>query len=480
MSNLCNSLNIKTLKISQLREYNTINSDDIFLVIESADSLYSRKTTFGNILNSLKYINASYVGSFTGSFSGSAFGKLTGSFNGTGYGNFNGGFTGSIISNNFKGTGSLYSNNLYTNNFKGTGSFYGIDNIINFKNSGKNVSFNGTASYAISSSYAYYATSLAPNFVAPGDDPLEIADENNFAYWDTTNTIKGTNYIFRSPEIVNKKTTAIINPYDSISNFGDGTLSISKPLYFNNNDQEKLLVGENIILKSKTGEATHAIGMQENTMYLRADSNFIIYHSGSFFSAKPENDITGNKNRLLNPGKNGYTVFSTCRRLVGIGQFDKSTNINALLHVNLSGSNGYRPNYNPNTNAFLITSGSKNTTTNLLRVSGSGQLDVKGDIIALSTFASSDERLKVDIEPINNSNQLINQLNPVQFKWVSNNQNDYGLIAQEVEQYYPELIKEDINGYKTVKYNSFIPILIKSVQDLKEEINQLKEKIKDL
>lgn len=468
MSNLCNSLNIKTLKISQLREYNTVNSDDIFLVIESSDSLYSRRTTFGNIVNSLQYIDASYVGRFTGSFTGSAFGKLTGSFSGNGYGNFNGTFTGSIVSNNFKGSGSFYSNN-----FKGTGSFYGVDYVNNFRGTGKKVSFNGTASYAVSSSFSTFANAASSLTTTTGGP---VGTTNQFAYWDGTTSLGSTNYIFRSPSTTNVSGVGTVGDSTDPVYFGVGRNSLTKPLHFNVGDAP-YLVGENILFRSSAGKSIYGIGMQENTLYLRTDANFVMYHSGTFANNPPEGG-SDDKRRYLRPGKDGYTVFSSCQRLIGLGWFDKSTDIAAQCHIHLSGSNGYRSGYNPNTNAFLITSGS--ISNKLLRVKGDGQLDVLGDIIALSTFTPSDQRLKKDIHPIKNPNQLIDQLNPVQFKWISNNQNDYGLIAQEVEQVYPEFIKEDMNGYKTVKYNSFIPILIKSVQDLCEEINQLKQKIKEL
>jgi hypothetical protein len=75
-----------------------------------------------------------------------------------------------------------------------------------------------------------------------------------------------------------------------------------------------------------------------------------------------------------------------------------SDNVNAQLHLHLSGSTGWPSGYNPNSNVFLITSGS--SQTKLLRVSGSGNWMLVGDIVALSTFATSDIRLKDNIRPI--------------------------------------------------------------------------------
>ena len=65
----CNSLNVKTLRISQLAS-STISSNDL-LVISQYDSInnvyYSKKATFGNLITYFGSVNASYKGTFTGS-----------------------------------------------------------------------------------------------------------------------------------------------------------------------------------------------------------------------------------------------------------------------------------------------------------------------------------------------------------------------------------------------------------------------------
>lgn len=134
--------------------------------------------------------------------------------------------------------------------------------------------------------------------------------------------------------------------------------------------------------------------------------------------------------------------------------------------------------YDPNANVWLVTSGSN--FTKLARLTGTGQLDVKGDIVAYSTFASSDARLKNDIQPIEYGYDKLSNLNPVSFTWESNDQPDFGLIAQEVEELYPEFVKEDMNGYRAVKYNSFIPLLIKTVQEQQHQIFDLLKRVESL
>lgn len=50
----------------------------------------------------------------------------------------------------------------------------------------------------------------------------------------------------------------------------------------------------------------------------------------------------------------------------------------------------------------------------------------------------------------------------------------YGLIAQELQDIYPDLVYEGDDGYLSVNYIELIPILIQSIQSLKNEVDQLK------
>ena len=64
------------------------------------------------------------------------------------------------------------------------------------------------------------------------------------------------------------------------------------------------------------------------------------------------------------------------------------------------------------------------------------------------------------------------QLRPSEFDWKSNKSHDVGLIAQEVEQIFPELVfTNPTDGYKGVNYSRFITLLISAVQELTNKIS---------
>jgi len=60
-----------------------------------------------------------------------------------------------------------------------------------------------------------------------------------------------------------------------------------------------------------------------------------------------------------------------------------------------------------------------------------------------------------------------------------NTDKQLGVIAQEIEPIYPELVKTDDKGYKSVDYARITPILIEAIKELKREVDGLKEQMKN-
>ena len=54
---------------------------------------------------------------------------------------------------------------------------------------------------------------------------------------------------------------------------------------------------------------------------------------------------------------------------------------------------------------------------------------------------------------------------------------DYGVIAQEIEEILPELVDTRENGYKAVKYDKLVSLLIEGIKELSQEVNELKKQI---
>ncbi|OXL37723.1 hypothetical protein CA284_19790 [Enterobacter mori] len=85
----------------------------------------------------------------------------------------------------------------------------------------------------------------------------------------------------------------------------------------------------------------------------------------------------------------------------------------------------------------------------------------------------SDESLKEDIRPLEGSLDKILKLEGVSYTWKENKSQDVGLIAQNVEKVYPELVKTE-GGKKQVDYQKLVAPLIEAVREQQNEIKALK------
>ena len=108
-------------------------------------------------------------------------------------------------------------------------------------------------------------------------------------------------------------------------------------------------------------------------------------------------------------------------------------------------------------------------------ISGS-QIEASGDVIA---FSSSDRRLKNNITPIENPLEKIDKIGGYTFDWNEKQDSykghDIGVIAQEIEEVLPELVTTRDTGYKAVKYDKIVPLLIESIKELQKKVKDIEE-----
>ena len=110
-----------------------------------------------------------------------------------------------------------------------------------------------------------------------------------------------------------------------------------------------------------------------------------------------------------------------------------------------------------------------------------GLIRATNDVVA---YFSSDERLKENVLTIPNSLDILKQINGYYFDWIpmegvhENEGHDIGVIAQEVEKVLPEVVTTRDNGYKAVKYEKLVALLIQTNKELLERVEALEAKIK--
>jgi Chaperone of endosialidase len=116
------------------------------------------------------------------------------------------------------------------------------------------------------------------------------------------------------------------------------------------------------------------------------------------------------------------------------------------------------------------------TTTPTEKLQVQGNLYVSGKV-----YNPSDRRYKEHITTIPNALSSVAKLRGVTYTIKNEFKNkglgtgiQVGVIAQELEQVYPQLVQTDSTGYKAVDYAKLCPILIEAIKELKTQNEALK------
>jgi len=111
-----------------------------------------------------------------------------------------------------------------------------------------------------------------------------------------------------------------------------------------------------------------------------------------------------------------------------------------------------------------------------------------GSIYTTGTYESSDEKFKKNIVPVSQTLMELSNLNAVYYDWKTEEYPErkftggkqIGFIAQEVEKSFPEIVKQDAEGNKSINYSKFTPILVEAIKEQQNKIDELEERLKRL
>ena len=122
---------------------------------------------------------------------------------------------------------------------------------------------------------------------------------------------------------------------------------------------------------------------------------------------------------------------------------------------------------------FFGNDGGSTVTALTLDMSAAGAATFNSSVTAGGDVtAFSDMRIKHDIETIEGALAKVSDMRGVYFKR-NNGEAGTGVIAQEIENILPEVVKD--GEYKSVAYGNMVGILIEAIKELKAEVEKLKE-----
>ena len=244
-----------------------------------------------------------------------------------------------------------------------------------------------------------------------------------------------------------------------------------------------LVAGTNITLSNNSGEsATPTIGLTNNAITIAGQSTAL----GSSITAETIRTAIG----AVVTGSAQIDVASTT------GDIALGTRTSGNYVATITGGTGVSSTGATTGEgiAHTISIGQPVATSDNVRFNSigvgvaasatAGRIDAANDIVA---FSSSDIRFKENIKPIENALQKISKISGNTYDWKEENKiehgyegNDVGVIAQEIEEVLPQLVQTRENGYKAVKYDKLVALLIEGIKEQQQQIHSLTIEVEEL
>jgi hypothetical protein len=215
------------------------------------------------------------------------------------------------------------------------------------------------------------------------------------------------------------------------------------------------------------------------------------------FSTGASSAASAEKMRLTNDGKLTVGATTASHKIEahsgGIGTKYDGTN-----HVAIRGlSGGQYIQYSSSTALSFV---AVDTYPNS-GASTKAQIATNGDFYTNDGTVSSlsDERIKTNVIDLSDGLEIVNQLRPITYEYNNEFESDadlgvkdgvtrYGFIAQEVETIAPQYVNqsegkingESVDDLRSLSQTKMIPMLVKSIQEQQEQIEELKQQINEL
>jgi hypothetical protein len=240
---------------------------------------------------------------------------------------------------------------------------------------------------------------------------------------------------------------------------------------------------QNKFVVRDTGSAFNSTIQTSTVSIISKEMTDNAYHSILQLVAVRQSLTTGN-------ASNGYLGFSTVDDSNNQGQLDAGR----IAIVNEVGSSRN----SATALSFWTNPGGTQTTAAVekMRITSAGRILMPGldgktqvhpDVSYRTSdgeifYQSSSRRYKTDIVNLESSLDKINLLRPVRFKDINTSEPAFGMIAEETFEVIPDVVfTKKIDGFdepqiEGLSYSNLVPFLIKAIQELKAEIEILKNK----
>ena len=187
----------------------------------------------------------------------------------------------------------------------------------------------------------------------------------------------------------------------------------------------------------------------------------------------------------------GYKTTSSAQGSTAMGKLTTASDYASLVigQYNSSGSSvtNSATSFSTSNTAFVIGNGADaSNKSDAFKVMFNGDTTVSNDLtVSGDVVISSDARLKSNIVSLGSTLPKLLQIDGKSYEMKG--QQKIGVLAQEIQEVFPELVSEDDNEMLAVNYQGLVPVLINALKeqeskiiDQQTQIDELKELVNKL
>ena len=168
-----------------------------------------------------------------------------------------------------------------------------------------------------------------------------------------------------------------------------------------------------------------------------------------------------------------------------MGYSSKANDYSSLVigYYNLSGNTvtGSATQANPANTAFVIGNGTFSSRSDAFKVMANGDTTVSNDLtVGGDIVVSSDARLKANIVSLGSTLAKLLLIDGKTYTMKKNGKQKIGVLAQDIQKVFPELVTTDDKDMLAVNYQGLVPVLINALKEQDDKISRLEKLVEKL
>ena len=181
----------------------------------------------------------------------------------------------------------------------------------------------------------------------------------------------------------------------------------------------------------------------------------------------------------------GYSTAASGSRSTAMGKTTIASDFASVVigQYNSSGSSvtNNATVFNTANTAFVIGNGTSGSLSDAFKVMFNGDATVSNDLtVSGDVNVSSDARLKANIASLGSTIAKLLLIDGKSYTMKKDGKQKIGVLAQDVQKVFPELVSKDDNEMLAVNYQGLVPVLINALKEQDEKISRLENLVEKL